>query len=158
MKPELKFGLLNSIIGVIVGIFHSYISIGKGYEILIFFAPISIFIIGTLCWKYKIKNTHYNLEDLIPVSLITGSLSHPITFFLCLVYANICNWTTGGCTSSLGDKPMNLLYSIPASLFFSTFSLIIYGWFTVLSSILVSLYMIYSNNKNVNSNPKNLNN
>src|SRR6187402_621112 len=119
MKPEIKFGLLNSIIGVIVGIFHNYISIGKGYEILIFCAPISIFITGTLSWKYIIKNPDYKLEDLFPVSIITGTLSHPITFYLTLVYANICNWTTGGCTSSLGGKPINLIYSIPVSLLFS---------------------------------------
>ena len=143
MKPEIKFGLLNAIIGLIVGVFHTF-TISTNYKWLIVFAPISIFTVGVITWRVKTKNSKYNLGNIVAISFITGTLSHPLTFYLICIYYNLSNCFTGNCNDSLGELPKNLILAIPTSFFLSLFSLLFYGWFTVLTSIIIGASMNYN--------------
>lgn len=133
MKPEIKFGLLNAIIGLIVGVFHTF-TVSTNYKWLIVFAPISIFTVGVITWRIKTKNSKYNLGNIVAISFITGTLSHPLTFYLMCIYYNLSYWHTNNYTDSSSESPINLILAIPTSFFFSLFSLLFYGWFTVLTS------------------------
>ncbi|MEO6902897.1 MAG: hypothetical protein ABI315_07060 [Bacteroidia bacterium] len=54
---------------------------------------------------------------------------------------NICYWTTGGCTGSLGDPPASIWSMLGGAFAFSFFSLLFFGWITVPCSVLIGLIL-----------------
>jgi hypothetical protein len=62
---------------------------------------------------------------------------------------NICYWTFGGYTDSLGEPPASIVSIIGGSLLFSFFSLFMYGWITVPASIISGIIMLKIKDKSV---------
>ena len=136
MSNAIKFGILNSIIGLILGIYIAYSAIGNGYWILAIGAPISAFTCGFYFWKLIFKNSTENRNGkLILIGLLTGTVSHYLCWILLNIGMNICYWTTGNCTGSLGDAPAQIWEMLIYGIATTGASLLFYGWITIPSSI-----------------------
>lgn len=145
----IKYGILNSIIGIAVGIHLTLTAIGDGYYVFIFAAPLSIFTIGGVLWKLLIGTDKTTITKVVVLGIVTGSLSHYFTFLFLSIIMNICYWTFGGYTDSLGEPPASIVSIIGGSLLFSFFSLFMYGWITVPASIISGIIMLKIKDKSV---------
>ncbi len=56
MKTWVKYGLINALLGLIIGIFIAITSIGDGYFVFGITAPIAAFLTGGLLWKFLVKD------------------------------------------------------------------------------------------------------
>jgi type III secretory pathway component EscS len=148
LKTWIKYGIVNAIIGLIVGIFIAITTIGEGYYVFAIAAPLAAFIVGGLFWNMIAKN-EYNSTKIIITGLLTGSVSHYVTFVLLSIGMNICYWTTGECTGSLGEPPVSILSALRDSFVFSFFSLLFFGWITIPYAIAVG-FIIMKINKSKN--------
>ncbi len=149
LKTWIKYGLLNSLIGLVIGVYIAITATGNGYSVFGIAAPIAAFITGGLFWKLIVKQNWDSIRIFI-AGLLTGIISHYITFLLLGVGMNICYWTTGECTSSLGDPPGSILSMLTDGLAFSFFSLMFFGWITAPSSVIIGLILKrFENKKNV---------
>jgi hypothetical protein len=122
----IKYGIINAVLGLIVGIFLSLTAIGDGYYVFAVVAPISAFLTGGLFWKILVKNNASKIK-VIFTGLLTGIISHYITFVLLGIGANICYWSTGNCTDSFGDPPASIFLSLAGAFLLSFFSLLFFG-------------------------------
>ncbi len=148
MKTWAKYGLINSLLGLVIGIFVTITSLGGGYYSFIIVIPISMFLTGSLSWKFIIKDSNDKSKVFI-TGLFTGTLSHYLTFVLVSIGMNICYWTTGNCTSSLNEPPESILNMLGAGFVYSFFSLIFFGWLTIIFSIATGHIILRSENKKV---------
>ena len=149
MSNAIKFGILNSIIGLILGIYIAYSAIGNGYWILAIGAPISAFVCGFYFWKLIFKQSTKNRNGkLILIGLLTGTISHYLCWILLNIGMNICYWTTGNCTGSLGEPPAKIWEMLIYGIAMTGASLLFYGWITIPSSIGIG-FLIYKINKTV---------
>jgi len=149
MKTWTKYGLFNALLGLVIGIFIAITSIGDGYFVFGIAAPIAAFLTGGLLWKFLVKDTLYHSKIFI-TGLLTGTISHYITFVLISIGMNICYWTTGNCTGSLGDPPASIVNMLTGAFAFSFFSLLFLGWLTIAYSIIIGLILKrIENRKNV---------
>lgn len=147
MSNAIKFGTLNSIIGLILGIYIAYSAIGNGYWILAIGAPISAFVCGFYFWKQIFKQSTKNRNGkLILIGLLTGTVSHYLCWILLNIGMNICYWTTGNCTGTLGEPPAQIWEMLIYGIAMTGASLLFYGWITIPSSIGIG-FLIYKINK-----------
>ncbi|MEM9680965.1 MAG: hypothetical protein AAF901_11640 [Bacteroidota bacterium] len=136
MSNAIKFGILNAIIGLILGIYIAYSAIGDGYWMLTIGAPTSAFICGFYFWKLMFKKSTENKSGkLVLIGLLTGTVSHYLCWILLNIGMNICYWTTGKCTSSLGEPPAQIWEILIFGIGITGWSLLFYGWITIPSSI-----------------------
>jgi len=150
MSNAIKFGTLNSIIGLILGIYIAYSAIGNGYWILAIGAPISAFTCGFYFWKLIFKKSTENRNGkLILIGLLTGTVSHYLCWILLNIGMNICYWTTGNCTGSLGDPPVQIWLMLIYGIVMTGGSLLFFGWITIPSSIGIGFLVDRINKKNV---------
>ncbi len=150
MSNAIKFGILNSIIGLILGIYISYTSIGDGYWVLSIGAPISAYICGFYFWKlFFKKSTENRTAKLVLIGISTGTVSHYLCWVLMSIGMNICYWTTGNCTGSLGEPPAQFWQMLIFGIGMTGWSLLFYGWITIPSSIVIGFLINLTNKKNV---------
>ena len=149
MNTWTKYGLINALLGLAIGIFIAITSIGDDYFVFGIAAPIASFVTGGLAWKFLVKDK-FDSRKIFITGLLTGTISHYITFVLLSVGMNICYWTTGNCTDSLGGPPASILIMLTGGFAFSFFSLLFFGWLTVPYSIIIGLILKrIENRKNV---------
>lgn len=140
MKTWHSYGLLNAIIGFLIGAYVAFTAIGDGYYIFAIAAPLAFFLTGGLFWKLIVKKTFHIVKILI-TGLLTGIISHYITFMVLSIGINICYWTTGDCTGPLGEAPPTIIDMITGAFTFSFFSLLFFGWITIPSSVFIGLIL-----------------
>jgi hypothetical protein len=93
---------------------------------LIVTATVAAFIVGALLWKLIFSGGRRpNILTGAGVGALVGIVSHPLAWYLLMVWL----FVAGG-RSSLGDRTVDPLSAIPASLFFSLASLLAVGWAT----------------------------
>jgi hypothetical protein len=138
LKTWIKYGIANAIIGLIVGLYIAITATGDGYYVFPIAAPLAAFIVGGFLWK-KIVKDEFDSIKIIITGLLTGTVSHYVTFVLLSIGMNLCYWTTGECTGSLGDPPASILSMLGGAFAFSFFSLLFFGWITAPYSIVVGL-------------------
>jgi hypothetical protein len=140
MQNWVRFSLYNAVAGLLIGIYVMRTAAGEGYFMFVVAAPLGAFITAALLWKWLIKpGAPIGLGRVIGVGLLTGTVSHYLAFILLSIAMNVCYWTTGGCTGSLGEPPASILAMVPGALAFSFFSLLFFGWITVPASIAIGL-------------------
>src|SRR5690606_10621477 len=120
--------------------------IGNGYFVFGIAAPIAAFLTGGLIWKLVVKDKFDGIKILV-TGLLTGTVSHYLTFILLSIGMNICYWITGNCTGSLGDPPASILTILTGAFGLSFFSLMFFGWITAPSSVLIGLILKRIENK-----------
>jgi hypothetical protein len=136
MNAWIKYGLLNALLGLIVGIGINI----NGFAIA---APIAAFLIGGLFWKLLIKDKINNFRVII-TGILSGSISHYLTFILSGVIGNFQYWTTGN-TAYTPSIPDMLVRSIVMTLF----SLVFFGWLTVPYAIIMGFILKRIENKKI---------
>ncbi len=125
-------------VGLAVGLYIAITAIGNGYQFFAVAAPLAAFVVGGILWSRIVKDK-FDSTKIIITGLLTGTISHYITFVLLSIGMNICYWTIGGCTGSLGEPPASILSMIGGAFAFSFFSLLFFGWITVPCSIIIGL-------------------
>jgi hypothetical protein len=136
MKTWIKYGLLNALLGLIVGIGINL----NGFAIA---APVAAFLIGGLFWKLLNKDKITNIRIVI-TGILSGSISHYLTFILFGVIGNI-QYLTMGNTSYTPSIPDMLVRSVVMTLF----SLLFYGWLTVPYAIIMGFILKRMENKKI---------
>jgi len=140
LKDWIKYGLANAMVGLAVGLYIAVTAIGDGYHVFPIAAPLAAFIVGGILWNRIVKD-EFDTTKIVITGLLTGTISHYITFVLLSIGMNICYWTTGGCTGSLGDPPASILSMIGGAFAFSFFSLLFFGWITAPCSVIIGLIL-----------------
>lgn len=131
-RRSLVFGLLCAGVGLLLGILVFRGAEGEGYEWFPVAATLAAFVCGAVLWHF--------LPERIPrrrlvwgtlAGALAGLVSHYFAWYFQYVGSNVCFWLTGGCTSSLGEPPANLLMALVGAAGLTFFSLIVVGWLTV---------------------------
>ncbi len=148
MKTWVKYGLINSLLGLVIGIIVTITSIGGGYYSLIILIPISMFLTGGISWKFIIKESN-DKSKVFLTGLITGIFSHYLTFVLLSIWMNICYWTIEKSSSSLNEPPESILNMLGAGFVYAFFSIMFSGWLTIFFSIAIGHIILRRENKKV---------
>ena len=146
MKPWIKYGFLNALIGLLIGAYTAFTAIGNGYFVAAIAAPLAFFLTGGLLWKLIVKKK-IDVVQILITGLLTGTISHYITFIILGIGVNICYWTTGQCTGSLGEPPASIISMITGAFAFSFFSLLFFGWITTPASVIIGFFLKRLENK-----------
>jgi hypothetical protein len=143
LKPSILYGILNAIVGFIVGVDVYFDAIGDGYSIFILAAPLAIFVTATFIWHIAMKDEEISLGYVILAGIVVGTISHYFTWLFVSILMNLCYWFTGGCTDSFDEPPVSILTMLGAGFLYSFFSLLFYGWITISGSVLCGLLLMY---------------
>ena len=128
----LPISLLAGLFGLAGGAFVWMIANGSGYEVLPLAAGLSAFGTTAFFWGLIVaRRNRYSAKAGALAGALSGIVSHYTCWYLYLIGANICYWLTEGCTSSLGEPPLDLLNGLWGTLVFSLISLMFLGWLTV---------------------------
>lgn len=128
----LKISLLAGLLGVIGGLVVWQMASGDGYQFFPVAAGAGAFGTTAFFWWFIVtRRQDYRARIGALAGGLSGMVSHYVCWYLYLVGANGCYWLTGGCTSSLGEPPIDLLNGLWGMLIFSLISLMFVGWLTV---------------------------
>lgn len=121
-----------SFLGAALGLFIRSLTDTIDYDSFSYFAAASAFICaaGTWWWLLSRKGTFTWRRGLAGGALAVA-LAHYLCWYLIIVGNNICYIAWGGCTSSLGEAPLDLLNGLWASVGLAILSLVAFGWLTV---------------------------
>jgi hypothetical protein len=89
MTDALKFGILNSICGIIVGLIYSIVAIGDDYEIMIFGFSIANFLIAFFLWKLIIGKRKATIVKTTIVGILSGIINH----YLCWIVVSCISYS-----------------------------------------------------------------
>ena len=136
MKPALAYSLLMGAVcapaGIAVGWNIAVTATGSGYDSFWAYAAVAAFITASLLWWLVVeRRTRFTKLRGALAGALAGLLAHWVCWYLVIGGAWLCNVTTGGCTGSLGDAPMNPLQAIPGAAVLSLWSLVFFGIVTV---------------------------
>lgn len=131
-KRSLVFGALCAGVGLLFGILVFLPAEGEGYRWFFLATTLAAFASGATLWRVLPERIHsHRLVWGALAGALAGLVSHYLAWYLAYLGANLCFWLTGGCTSSLGEPPANLLVAFVGAAGFTFFSLYIVGWLTV---------------------------
>ena len=135
---SLVFGLVCACAGLLGGGIVAGYSTGEGWEW--FFVPTTLAAFGTGAAFWRVlpeRMPHRRLVWGTLAGALAGMVSHYFAWYLQLLGFNICYWLTGGCVSSLGEPPIDLLNGLWGTFIFSLVSLMFLGWATMPLGMLV---------------------
>ena len=142
MTLTLKYSLLNSASGLLVGILVLGLATGDGYFMFPIAAAVAAFFTGGIFWRLINGNSkELKTGRVILTGILTGSVSHYICWILLSIAMNICYYTTGDCEDSLGAGPAPVSTMLAGGLVLSFFSLLLFGWLTVLVSTAIGFIL-----------------
>ena len=142
----LPISLLAGLFGLAGGAIVWSIATGSGYQYFPLAAGLGAF--GTTAffwWLIVARRAGYNAWSGAMAGGLSGIVSHYACWYLYLLGANICYGLTGGCVSSLGEPPIDLLNGLWGTLIFSLVSLMFVGWITVPLGIAVGAWWVWQN-------------
>ncbi len=76
-------------VGLAVGLYIAVTAIGDGYHVFPIAAPLAAFIVGGILWNRIVKD-EFDTTKIVITGLLTGTISHYITFVLLSIGMNIC--------------------------------------------------------------------
>lgn len=125
-------GSLCGLAGIAIGGYVSLTAIGEGYELLPLFAGLAAFLTGAISWWLLLERpAKYTLLRGGLAGTLAGLISHYLCWYLLILFRNICYWGWGGCTSSLGEPPVDPLNGLWGAAVLTLGSLLFFGWLTV---------------------------
>lgn len=147
MKQSIYFGLINSLVGIAIGVYVAQLAHGEGYQYFPIYAGVAAFLTTSVGWYFIIYRTRRFSRNLaIAIGLTSGALAHPVCFYIALIHCNIQYWFWREC-SSLGEPPINLIFGLFTSFVPSIFSLIFFGWITIPLGAIIGFGFSYFLNK-----------
>ena len=98
----------------------------------IFNAPLAAFVTAFGLWQllFRVQKSKSIFWG-VCTGGIAGIFSHWVCWYLVFFTANACYWLTGGCVSSLGEPPANLIESLFGATVMSIPSLLWFGPLTI---------------------------
>lgn len=150
MSDSIKVALIHAVLGVFVGFYVFYNAIGNGYEIFMFSLPIANFLITLTLWDYSINKGDISFLNLFIVSLLAGTFNHYLAWFVNSCISSIGYALNGSFADSLGGPPASPIMMLFGGFAFSFFSLIFYGWLTIIMSfisVLIGYFFILKKTK-----------
>jgi|GEM_PF-7028211 hypothetical protein len=131
------FGLLFSIVGIMLGLWITFISTNKDYDYFFIYSSISGFLTAKLLAKYVIERRNdFSQKNLLIVSILTGLMSHWLCWYMINIGLNFRYWILG---EHFFSPPVDPLSGILWVFNLCLFSWIIVGWATVLGGV-ISIY------------------
>lgn len=140
-NSSLLFAFAYALVGLGVGIFVTVTAIGD-YRFFFLFSTASAFITAYLLWTFIMEKRIHKLKRFALVTGgLSGILSHYVCWYFLYVSANVCYWSTGGCTGSLGEAPANLVVAFVGAFALSFWSLLLFGWLTISAGMVIAMVM-----------------
>ena len=131
-RRSFTFGLLSALLGSLVAVLVLATVEGEGFWGLLFAAPSAAFVCGAALWRLLPERMSGRRPAWgAAAGAIAGVVSHFFAWYFQYVGMNLCFWITGGCTSSLGEPPANLLEAFVGAAALTFFSLLVVGWLTL---------------------------
>jgi hypothetical protein len=147
MNNALKFGILNTFFGIVIGTIVFLLAIGNGYEIIVYALPIANFITAYFLWKIIIRENNITIFKVIIVGILSGIINHYLCWIIVSCISYIGFLINGSFKDSLGGPPASPLQMITGGLAFSFFSFLFFGWLTVFFSLTSALITKFTNKK-----------
>jgi hypothetical protein len=148
LNSSLTMGVLCALIGTCTALAIHWIGTGNSYQWFLVAAPAAAFLTGAVLWWLLLaRKGLYGTARGALTGAAAGALAHWVCWMFILIGSNVCFALTGGCTGTLGDAPMGLLEAVPATLLFSGFSLLFFGWFTIPAGALIGGLLARSRSK-----------
>ena len=124
-------GALCCPLGILIGVFIALLATGDGYRLFPVYGGTAAFITAAFFWWLIVlrRDAFRRIPGGIAGAL-SGIVAHYICWYIQIISANICYWIFGGCRSSLGEPPVDLLDGFWGALGLSFFSLLFWGWIT----------------------------
>lgn len=147
MNNALKFGTLNAIFGIIVGSIVFFLAIGNGYEFTTYVLPIANFITAYILWKLIIGKNRITKSKILITGILSGIINHYLFWIIssCIFYTGFL--INGSFKDSLGGSPASPIQMLYGGIPLSFFSLILFGWLTVVFSLSSALITTFLNKK-----------
>jgi len=140
-NPSLLFAFAYALVGLGMGIFVTVTAIGD-YRFFFLYSTLAAFITAYVLWKLIMeKRTHAFKRFALLTGGLSGILSHYVCWYFLYVSANVCYWSVGGCTDSLGEAPANLVVALLGAFALSFWSLLLFGWVTIIAGIVIAMVM-----------------
>ena len=111
----------------LVALLPSYLILSKGsLQELIFASAVAAFIVGTILWrKVFARGRRSTFWRGVTVGVLVGVLSHQLAWYLAMLWSYL-----GGAQGSLGERTIDPLNGLWASIVYSALSLVVVGWIT----------------------------
>ena len=143
LNDSVKYGISNSLVGIAIGLHTT--TRNDSYYLFIYILPISFFITSVLFWKLFVDGRILKVESkrnkVVFTGFLTGFISHPISFIVLYIIGNIAYWLPFIDNYNIIDSPVNLINMLISSFILSIFSLIMYGWITIPSAIILGILL-----------------
>jgi hypothetical protein len=124
--------LLGALAGTGIGLWVSRNSTaGDWAGFPIFAALAGALTAGFFWWFLLARRGRYHVRRGILAGMLAGFSGHWICWYLLIMTRNVCYWTTGGCLSTLGERPVDPLYGLWGAVVLSAASLLLFGWLTI---------------------------
>jgi hypothetical protein len=139
MKPWIKFGLINATMGLLIGILLNAIALADNNDFLGFLlvAPLAAFLVAGYFWKWIIKDAFADARGkIVLVGFLSGTVSHLLTWYV----LSLTFWQGCYLNASCGS-PYELKEIILGGIFLSFYSILLFGWLTIGSSIAIGFYI-----------------
>ncbi|MCT4559804.1 MAG: hypothetical protein N4A41_00350 [Crocinitomicaceae bacterium] len=143
------FGILFSIVGIMVGLWISITSGNNDYKYLYVYSGISGFLTGKLLANPLVENgKKFNHKNLILVGILSGLLSHWLCWYLLMLEYNFRFWILN---EDFYSRPIDPILAIPGVFVLCFWSWLFVGWVTVLGGITAIYGAKWINKKKLNT-------
>ena len=143
IKKSSVMGLFCCPVGILCGLYVSSSATGEGYHLFPVYAGIAAFITASFFWwLIVVRRNTYNMGAGAAVGALSGVVAHYMCWYVQIISANICYWILGGCRSSLGEPPIDLLNGLWGALALSFWSLLFFGWVTSPIGALIGVFLV----------------
>lgn len=119
---------------IVVGCYFALVALLPSYLILsttslqelIFASVAAAFFVGMILWRKAFtRGRRPTFWRGVTVGVLVGTLSHPLAWYLAMLWAYL-----SGARGSLGDRTIDPLNGLWASIAYSALSLVVVGWIT----------------------------
>lgn len=131
-------GALCAAVGAGVGLYLGFMTGGGDYRWFPLPAGLAAFAAGATFWRLLAgRGGAPSIRRGVVAGSLAGLISHYLCWYLLILGSNVCHWTTGGCTSSLGEPPIDPINGLWGAAVLATGSLLVIGWLTIPAGALI---------------------
>ena len=131
IKKASVMGALCCPLGILIGVFVAFLAEGDGYRLFPVYGGGAAFITAAFFWwLIVLRRDAYRRIPGAVAGALSSIVAHYICWYFQVISANVCFWIFGGCRSSFGEPPVDLLGGLLGALGLTFFSLLFWGWIT----------------------------
>jgi hypothetical protein len=138
VKRTLLIATIASVVGMGIGFVITGDALGAGYDYFYLYAGSAAFMTSAFFWWWLLeRNKGFKIINALLAGLLSGSLSHYVCWYLLFIALNYQHWFFKNGYSSLGEPPANLIEAIVGAAVLSVWSLVLFGWITVVAAMVI---------------------